>query len=412
MEVTRALELNRDIGYSSVPFQLEELIVKPLRVIGSFFPSSIIVLDALDECKDKSSTSIILSSLARYIVELPQLKILITSRPEQNIRSAFNTTTQLGGIFRPLILHSIELGIVQRDIELYLSWSLPDQGGSQPRQLLALRGGHPFSRGALERLFIFAATSVNFIEDQNYSSPRDQLANLLQSTSMVAKESTSPHRYLDELYTQVLSHAFPHTARPLADRLRMILGSLVLLRDPLSAQALELLLKLRPKTVRETLVHLHSVIVVPENDIKGITLLHPSFFDFITDPTRCRNPNFVVDTLIRHTQLACACLDSMKCLRQDICEIKNPFLLDSEVDDLPSRITECIPTHLQYASRYRAFHFTNASVTDVLLDLMNEFCFKYLLFWVEVCSLLGKHRSALIALHDARKFLVVSRSGI
>jgi hypothetical protein len=150
---------------------------------------------------------------------------------------------------------------------------------------------------------------------------------------MVSKISLSPHRYLDELqlYTQVLDHAFPNIAHPLADRLKLILGSIVFLRDPLSALSLELLLKLTANTV-------HSVIIVPENDVQVIRLLHPSFFDFMTDLTRCRNPEFVANPVVQHTLLARACLDSMMCLRRDIvCEIKNLFVLNSEVVDLPSR---------------------------------------------------------------------------
>jgi hypothetical protein len=62
----------------------------------------------------------------------------------------------------------------------------------------------------------------------------------------------------------------------------MILGTIVVLRDSLSPLAIEQLLDLEPKSVRMTLTHLHSVIIVPEDDISVIRLLHPSF-DFITN---------------------------------------------------------------------------------------------------------------------------------
>ncbi|TDL14001.1 hypothetical protein BD410DRAFT_682532, partial [Rickenella mellea] len=90
------------------------------------------------------------------------------------------------------------------------------------------------------------------------------------------------------------------------------LGSIIHLQDPLSPPALEHLLDLHPKTVRQTLLHLHSVIIVPETDSDVIRLLHPSFFDFITDPTRCPNPKFVVSAETQHTLIARACLDTMK----------------------------------------------------------------------------------------------------
>ena len=63
-EVTRALRSNPHIGYSSVPYQLEQLIVNPLRTLRGSFPPCVVVLDALDECNDSKTTSTILSSLS------------------------------------------------------------------------------------------------------------------------------------------------------------------------------------------------------------------------------------------------------------------------------------------------------------------------------------------------------------
>jgi hypothetical protein len=410
VEITRALKSHPDIGYSSVPYQLEELIVKPLCAVGKGFPSCLVIFDALDECKDDRVTSIILSSLSRHVTELSPLKFLITSRPEQNITGAFKSSP-LTPASRPLILHEIELDIVQQDIERYLSSCL-----SQIREEYYLDNSWPSasnirSLAALSNgLFIFAATSVNFIRDRNYSSPADQLTSLLINSSTVLQSRSSPHRRLDELYTQVLDHAFPEIAAPLANRIKIVLGSIILLRDPLSSCALEQLLNLRPTMVRQTLRHLHSVVMVPENDAQVIRLLHPSFFDFMTNPSRCRKVNFVVNSQTQHSLLARACLQTMKSLRRDMCGIKNPTMLNSEVDDLPSRITSCIPPHIQYACRHWALHFTNALFTDDLLVLMQEFCSKYLLYWIEVCSLLGELRNALIALHDAQQFLAVCGS--
>jgi hypothetical protein len=406
-KVTRALKSHPDIGYSSVTFQLEELIINPLRAVGDSLPSSLVILDALDECKDDRISSIILSSLIRHITGLSPLKFLITSRPEQNIISAFKSSTQLSLLARPLILHEIELDVVHHDIECYLTSSL-----TQIREAYSLDSSWPSASDihALAELshglFIFAATSVGFIRDRNYSSPVDQLASLLINAPAVAESQSSPHRRLDELYAQVLNQAFPDISFPLVDRIKMVLGSIILLRDPLSSSALENLLKLRPTTVRQTLAHLHSIVMVPDNDSQAIRLLHPSFFDFMTDPTRCRTADFVVNTLTQHTILACACLDTMMFLRQDICEIQNPSLLNSEVGDLPLRIKKYIPAQVQYACRHWAFHLTRACLSDVLLDLLKEFCSKCLLYWVEVCSLLGELRNALLALHDVQQFLV------
>jgi hypothetical protein len=391
-----------------VPYQLEELIVKPLHAIRDSFPSSLVILDALDECKDDRVTSIILSSLSRHVTELSPLKFLITSRPEQSITSAFKPSSPLSPQTRPLKLHEIELGIVQQDIEHYLTSCL-----SQIREEYYLEDSWPSASDTHSLtllcggLFIFAATSVNFIRDRNYSNPTDQLTSLLTNSSALFESQSSPHRRLDELYTQVLDHAFPNITPPLADRIRLVLGSIILLRDPLSSYALENLLKLRPTTVRQTLRHLHSVVIVPDNNTEVIRLLHPSFFDFMMDPTRCGEADFLVNPPSQHTVLACACLQTMQSLKQDMCGIHNPNMLNSEVDDLPSRITSCIPAHAQYACRHWASHLTNAFLSDDLLLLLKEFCSKYLLYWIEVCSLLGELRNALIVLNEAQQFLRV-----
>ncbi|KAJ7692299.1 hypothetical protein B0H17DRAFT_934189, partial [Mycena rosella] len=51
-QVYRVMTSNPDIPYASVHYQLQELIVKPLALVCDSFTRCIIVLDAIDECKD------------------------------------------------------------------------------------------------------------------------------------------------------------------------------------------------------------------------------------------------------------------------------------------------------------------------------------------------------------------------
>jgi hypothetical protein len=86
-EVTEVLRSDREIGLSDLPDQLKKLIVAPLRTIGDSIPPCVIVIDALDECKDDSIISVILASLSMHVAGLYPLKFLITSRPERHICS-------------------------------------------------------------------------------------------------------------------------------------------------------------------------------------------------------------------------------------------------------------------------------------------------------------------------------------
>jgi hypothetical protein len=404
-EVSRVMVSQPAIGYASISYQIEQLIVNPLRSLAGSIRPSVVVVDALDECRDNGTPSIILSSLARYVTDLYPLKFLVTSRPENHITMAFRDK-DLRATARQLILHEVLLDVVQDDITSYLSSKL-----ASTRDAYNIQSEWPSTEDVRELarlshgLFIFAATSVKFIEDRNYSHPRRQLAYLLSAPPET--DDRSPHVHLYRLYTQVLEHAFPDPSPDLSERLRKILGSIVLIREPLSSFALEHLIGLEPSTVREALVHVHSIIIVPEKDTETIRLLHPSFFDFITNPERCQNSKFVVDTKTQHTFLARACFQAMKRLRRDICGITNPSTLNGEVGDLSTRIETSIPPHVQYACRHWGAHLAQSAFSDDVVNLVEEFCTKKLLNWLEVCSLLGELRSALLSLNATQQAILV-----
>jgi len=63
----------------------------------------------------------------------------------------------------------------------------------------------------------------------------------------IASSKSSPHRQLDTLYLQVLHEAFPDISdsEDQRARLRIVLGTVALLFDPLGAESLEALLDLK-----------------------------------------------------------------------------------------------------------------------------------------------------------------------
>lgn len=203
-ELSKVLISQPNVVFSGVSHQLEKLLVEPLQVLGDKFPPCVVVIDALDECKDDNATSVILSSLSHHIAKLLPLKFLITSRPDQKVTNAFRTQN-LASITQSLALHEVRLDVVERDIQHYLGWQLrqiqvQDQlKESWPSTLDVEKLTH-MSSG----LFIFAATAVKFIESDD---PVNQLANLLKRDLLV---SSSPLQHLDELYLQVLKKMLSH----------------------------------------------------------------------------------------------------------------------------------------------------------------------------------------------------------
>ena len=85
-QLLQVLRAHRDVGQESLCSQMEKLIVGPLKATQI---STLIIIDALDECKDEEPASAILSILSRYMVKIPNVKFFITGRPETRIRAGF-----------------------------------------------------------------------------------------------------------------------------------------------------------------------------------------------------------------------------------------------------------------------------------------------------------------------------------
>ena len=65
------LQSNPDVVDESLYSQMEKLIAKPLQ---SADLSTVIVIDALDECKDEEPSSAILSVLGRFVEQIPRVQ--------------------------------------------------------------------------------------------------------------------------------------------------------------------------------------------------------------------------------------------------------------------------------------------------------------------------------------------------
>ena len=81
-------------------------------------------------------------------------------------------------------------------------------------------------------LFIFASTAVKFILDK-YNDPRGQLRLIL------AKEESFSGKGLDALYLDILTRAFPPGDEQLDERVRSILGFLVVAHDTPSPETIK-----------------------------------------------------------------------------------------------------------------------------------------------------------------------------
>ncbi|KZP30699.1 WD40 repeat-like protein [Athelia psychrophila] len=401
-----------DIVHSDVAYQLHKLIIEPLATMQDLDQRCVIVIDALDECRDDNTVSAIFSALSRYVKMLPPLKIFFTSRPEHSMNVGFGESVLQAATLNH-VLHEIKLSEVEADIKTYLTSHLelvrsenriakPWPSDAEVDSLSKLSWG----------LFIFAATSIKFIQSRNYHDPQGQLSRIIGNAMLLKDDISDPRNRLDQLYMQVLLNAHPKPSSEMGERLRLILGTIVLLQDHLSLHGIQQLLKQQPgsrfdiQTIRQTLMRLHSIVLVPEGDNDIVRTLHPSFFDFITNPDRCSISQLLVDTSQQHALLLAACLHTMQRLKRNVCELPESNVLNNEVADLSSRIMEFIPSELQYACRHWGTHLRHAAMSEDIWTLLSQFCSNHMLFWVEACSLLGDLRNQLIILDAVQRALL------
>jgi hypothetical protein len=99
------------------------------------------------------------------------------------------------------------------------------------------------------------------------------------------RDGPSPYQQLDQLYQRVLEHALPEsTDDAVLEQFRTVMGAVALLYDTLTIFALGRLLQMEAGRIRMALLHLHSVVIVPDHE-NEIQLIHKSFRDFMTQ--RC-----------------------------------------------------------------------------------------------------------------------------
>ena len=230
--VSEAMRTDADLQSALPSMQLEKLIVEPLEAVvhDQGFPPCVVVLDALDECKEESATSTILIALSVFSGRMCPVKFFITSRPVSKVVEGFRDT----GLMKDtsaLILHSIPSDISEKDIRVYLGQRL-----SRTARFCGLKSWPSIEAMAqlVEQssgLFIYAATVANFVE-RKARNPKRQLEIVLSAKSAVST-SDSPHHSLDALYLTVLREAFPEISEDQRGNLGTVLGTVVLLFDRL-----------------------------------------------------------------------------------------------------------------------------------------------------------------------------------
>ena len=403
----KVLKADPHVGRGSLHSQFQKLIVFPLKAAKI---STLIIIDALDECRDKEPINDLLFALSCSLYEIRRVKIFITSRPEPPIREGFRLES-LHPITDTLKLHDVNRSSVDEDIKLYLRTRSKELGEIKGNIVMEGRPTPQEIDILCEKaagLFIYASKLVEFITSRNHL-PTERLDLVLQS------QNTAHEEWIDLTYTQTLKVAFQDAdpgEQEFYSHCRAIIGAVSVAFHPLSTKVLsDLVTKYAtPSQISTTLRLLHSLLDVPDNEEDPIRVFHPSFIHFLSDRMRCKDERFFVDTSVHHIDMLLSCLDLMReRSKKNICDLEDYAVL-SEVRDLAARRETCIGGSLEYACRFWTRHLAsipgNGPHVERVREAIDEFLTNRLLCWIEVLSIVGCLEVAVHAINDIRQWYI------
>ncbi|KAK0460692.1 uncharacterized protein EV420DRAFT_225976 [Desarmillaria tabescens] len=262
---------NSKLGFVRMPppEQWEKLIVKPLQDSGLDSSPILIVVDGLDECDnlDKDGWLPLWKQILGSLSDLPGLKVLVTSRP--------NDVTRVHSPLRNVSVIDLHTFHCETDIQFFVRECLAKLGTSNPPQWPSDEHVSQIAKQS-DHLFVYAAEICRHVESPG--SPEQQLNKLLENNS-----GSGLLVGMVRFYGRILASALRFLNDEKIEECRAILGMLVLQKEPtLSLHDLSILLEHDVSHVRGLLTGFHSVLLIPTSNNEPVTVFHPSFTKFIT----------------------------------------------------------------------------------------------------------------------------------
>ncbi|KIM46585.1 hypothetical protein M413DRAFT_421887, partial [Hebeloma cylindrosporum] len=357
--------------------QWESLLIGPSAQLPTDHPI-LLIIDALDESGDAQSRNHLLSILGHRARELPlNVRMLITSRPLDDISQALHRSSHI----KSKVISDIPKSFIDRDITSYISARL-----SQIPDFFVDANRLHFLVNSSEGLFQWAFVACEFIQGNGrLSSPEQRFLKLFNS-SMTITSLTK----LDALYDTILQEICADNDKDDMHAFRSVMGQILASFEPLSLDALIAIRNYFPFgnaiSISSVLKHLGSVLSGVTGHSIPVQLLHTSFRDYLTDPSRSKH--FYIDTSFHRNDIAFATLQVMKTeLHFNICKLETSYLLNSEVQNLSQKIEQFISPSLSYSCRYWASHVHATPFNSKVAGKIREFLNKQFLFWIEVLSL-------------------------
>ncbi|KAF8809782.1 hypothetical protein BYT27DRAFT_6516972 [Phlegmacium glaucopus] len=362
--IETAVQSDPAVFHRSLDTQIETLIIRPLENACAVVDPTVmkkwprlIVIDGLDECHGPLIQSSIIHVLSTALLRIPvPLFLLVASRPEPQIRNAFNILNKHHASRHIVLDNSYE---PDADIKVFLL-SRFEEIKENHRLAVYIPRSWP-SAEIIDRLvrkssgqFIYASTVMKYLESPNHR-PMKRLDVI---TGLRPVDGDMPYKELDALYSHILS-----CVDDLASTLK-IFGFLFFQRpnwddNVATPSVVADLLGLDEEDVHLCLSELHSILYIPPPKTSGLSIkvIHASLQDFLVDTLR--SGIYYVDEEAFHTDL------TQQCLRQV------STLSINTIERSPQRLGGSSGTQ-EYLTKAFIYHCSRASTDSANLkgDLM------------------------------------------
>ncbi|KAF4810888.1 hypothetical protein CGCSCA5_v010275 [Colletotrichum siamense] len=375
--------LSENMKYRKAISQADELSESELKLVTP--PTLVLVIDALDECAVEEDIEVVIPLLSSLVKSKASgLKVFIASRPEVALRYEFHS---IGDVHLEIRLHKVPNNVVSADIKTFFLGELTEikhkwntkHRNNPSRQLCTDWPGQKILKYLAEKavpLFIHAATVCRFIRDP-FTSPEVRLSQLLRT------DVSELHDKMSIIYLPVLWQYKAEKPGPELDcvleRFRKVVGTVILLEQPLSVESISSFLNTDITDVDLILDPLRSVIDIPEKLGNPVKLFHLSFRDFLLSQSA---EDFFINSEETHRLIALECLDILsnrQPLRYNICGLRpadSGNLDKKEVDTY-------LPPHAQYACLHLVSHMKQGKIGLGNISALDEFLRVHLLHLLE-----------------------------
>jgi hypothetical protein len=302
------------INNSQLSAQFDVLIRQPLQKYPELNNEGpiVVLVDGLDECINNDMRKQMLDLLLNFntsFKRLPFLRIIISSRPEEDILLAFLGCAHI----HPFRLDTTSPETIA-DIEFFITNKLSESQNTEFQALCEDANAVSKLSTRASGLFIWASIVVAFILALPHKRLRLVLDTDIPSSALGA---------LDTLYRTALSSVVADiAAEDIQSGACAIFGVIMVLsrlnnRDKLTMPTLIILLaRLDVIHAKGFLDKLRSIMITNDDDKHGVQLMHKSLDDFLTDKSRC-GEGWYVCLQDQSSLVVSACLSELSALFKD-----------------------------------------------------------------------------------------------